>query len=94
MCVCISGDVNGLIYNNGYSFSARDRDVDVHSSVDCAEQRHGAWWYRDCSYVNLNGHYATPGTKSSYGRGWGGVVYYNFKRYQSLKSTTMMFRRK
>ena len=82
----------GLSYNNGSPFSTKDRDRDGYS-VDCAELAHGGWWYDGCSRVNLNGHYATPGTKSSYGNGWGGVIYYDFKQKQSLKSTSMMFRR-
>ena len=91
----ISGDDDeyGLTsYNNGWPFSTKDRDRDG-SSGDCAEVYHGGWWYGRCTGVNLNGHYATPGTRSSYGSGWGGVFYVDFKQRQSLKSTTMMFRR-
>ena len=89
----ITGDYDGLTYTNGYGFSTKDKDVDGYSG-DCAKLYHGGWWYSTCTYVNLNGEYATPGTVSSYDAGGGGVVYYDFKGWQSLKTTTMMFRRK
>ena len=91
----IVGDgLGGLSRNNNSAFSTFDRDVDSYSTTNCAERVHGAWWYRNCTAVNLNGHYATPGTESPYLFGFGGVTYFDFDDTRSLKSTSMKFRRK
>ncbi|PIK36397.1 hypothetical protein BSL78_26770 [Apostichopus japonicus] len=37
-------------------FSTYDRDNDVNAN-NCAETRHGAWWYGYCCHSNLNGNY-------------------------------------
>jgi hypothetical protein len=46
-------------------FSTNDRDLDM-AGVNCAEIRHGAWWYKYWFLVNLNGKYATPGTECEF----------------------------
>ncbi|XP_053387303.1 ficolin-2-like [Mercenaria mercenaria] len=53
---------HGLQYHNGYLFTTFDRDRDSRIGGNCAVDRHGAWWYGECGYVNLNGYYCTPGT--------------------------------
>ncbi|KAH3776361.1 hypothetical protein DPMN_177784 [Dreissena polymorpha] len=82
---------NGLSFHQGYSFSTFDND-DAHS---CSKKNHGAWWYHQCSHVNLNGRYVTPGTVSpgGFSRGEDGIIYDNFIFRESLKETKMMFRR-
>ncbi|CAG2215755.1 unnamed protein product [Mytilus edulis] len=50
-----SGD--SMTYSNGMSFSTKDRDNDLWSP-NCAVNRYGAWWYKDCTFANLNGRYA------------------------------------
>ncbi|XP_062556278.1 angiopoietin-related protein 1-like [Armigeres subalbatus] len=47
---------DGLRYSEGMRFSTPDNDVDE-SKFNCAIQRMGAWWYKDCTYSNLNGLY-------------------------------------
>ncbi|XP_053388744.1 CUB and sushi domain-containing protein 1-like [Mercenaria mercenaria] len=79
----------GLSYNYNLPFSTRDRDL---GGGNCAAKCHGAWWYKTCSYVNLNGRYLTPGTRIINGSVTSGMVYLNFKD-ESLKSSKMMFRR-
>ena len=37
-------------------FSTKDNDNDQYSG-NCAVIRIGAWWYRTCSYSNINGNY-------------------------------------
>ena len=89
----VIGDGEGLSYNSGAAFSTYDRDVDE-TNKNCAVYDHGGWWYKNCAYANLNGEYVTPGTKSSYYNGEGGVTYRAFDGFKSLKSTEMKFRRK
>ena len=90
--MCIAGQ--SFSFNNGFAFSTYDRDVDSSPLYNIAEQKHGAWWYRNNGVENLNGHYVTPGTLSSYYYGSGGVVYGLFDGHLSLKSTEMKFRKK
>jgi len=40
--------------NNMY-FSTFDRDNDAAGGSDCAVAFKGAWWYRSCTWSNLNG---------------------------------------
>ena len=52
-------------FHNGMKFSTYDKDQDANSSVHCAREMHGAWWYNDCKDTstspnyksNLNGAY-------------------------------------
>ncbi|XP_053388216.1 coadhesin-like [Mercenaria mercenaria] len=80
-------DKYGLSYHNGCAFSTYDIDRDRHS-MNCAVHGHGAWWYNDCYYANLNGRYATPGSRDPKG-----IIYHQFKDCYSLKTSKMMFRR-
>ena len=73
-----SGDaVDSLAYHNGMKFSTKDRDNDLCVCM-CAHVNTGAWWYRACSYTNLNGLYAVW----QYGLYWTGTN-------KSLKFTEM-----
>ncbi|XP_035824276.1 angiopoietin-related protein 7 [Aplysia californica] len=60
-----TGNVSdNMAYHNGQLFSTKDRDNDMWSSKNCASVCHGAWWYKGCHYVNLNGLWGnTQGTK-------------------------------
>ena len=73
---------------NNMQFSTYDRDNDVWGS-NCADNRQGAWWYRDCTYSNLNGRYLGQSGNSDTGMWW-----YHWQRsYQSLKKSEMKIRR-
>ena len=92
--VCIIGDDGyGLSFNNGSSFTTRDRDVDARPNDNCGVLDHAGWWYNSCTHANLNGDYVEPGSQSSYRYGEGGVIYRAFDGVKSLKSTEMKFRR-
>ncbi|XP_012940890.1 fibrinogen C domain-containing protein 1 [Aplysia californica] len=57
-----SGNVTGdnMSYHNGAEFSTKDRDNDLWHR-NCASVHHGAWWYRVCRQVNLNGLWGSTG---------------------------------
>jgi len=74
-------------------FSTKDRDNDAMSSgkcSHCARCEEGAWWYKSCSYSNLNGRYLERETSSITG-----VTWQSFRgAFYSLKFVEMKFRRK
>ena len=52
----------------GMMFSTRDRDNDIHGSVNCASDLYrGGWWYRACTALNPNGNYEGDVTPSNTG---------------------------
>uniref|UniRef100_H2Z006 Fibrinogen C-terminal domain-containing protein n=1 Tax=Ciona savignyi TaxID=51511 RepID=H2Z006_CIOSA len=79
---------DSLSQHSGFPFSTKDEDNDS-SSVNCAIQNHGAWWYSKCHYSNLNGIYlmecqATTEQAASW-KGFHGFEY-------SMKFIEMKFR--
>ncbi|WAR30181.1 FIBA-like protein [Mya arenaria] len=74
-------------YHNGMLFSTFDHDHDHWHYSNCAVLEHGAWWYNDCYYANLNGQYDVPGTHNPLG-----MTYDAFMGTVSLKESKMMFR--
>ncbi|KAJ8023888.1 Tenascin-R [Holothuria leucospilota] len=52
-----------LSYHLNYQFSTHERDHDAYSG-NCAVSYHGAWWYNNCYYSNLNGRYDVTGSCS------------------------------
>ena len=81
---------DSLSYSNNRYFSTKDKDNDGYSSKHCAETSLGAWWYYNCAYSNLNGHYyegpSSPAGKGVFWHHWRGQTY-------SLKVTEMKVRR-
>ncbi|XP_071944802.1 techylectin-5B-like [Antedon mediterranea] len=75
-------------FHSGQQFTTYDRDNDKLSNANCAERFNGAWWYKDCSYSNLNGLYTTPGTDDMRS-----IFWLHFHNYNSLKKTVMMIKR-
>ncbi|XP_005095103.1 fibrinogen C domain-containing protein 1-A [Aplysia californica] len=67
-----SGNVrDNMAKHNGQQFSTKDRDNDVWDK-NCASVFHGAWWYKNCHSVNLNGLWAS--TENAKGLGWQSVT--------------------
>ena len=46
-----------MSYHNGFQFTTKDRDNDVHSYENCAKKYSGGWWFKTCDRCNLNGLY-------------------------------------
>ncbi|XP_062584355.1 ficolin-1-like [Saccostrea cucullata] len=80
---------DSLAYHNGMKFSTKFQDNDRYSTVNCAKDRLGAWWYRACTNSNLNGMYGQSGVSGKNYTTW-----YGFKGYEGLKQTQMMIRHK
>ncbi|XP_052072714.1 ryncolin-2-like [Mytilus californianus] len=79
---------DALKLHNNRAFSTKDKDNDSHSSADCADIYKGAWWYGSCHDANLNGLYL--GNK----KGNKGMRWNQWKGEQSMKTTSMMIRRR
>jgi ficolin len=53
-----SGDAgDSMSPHTGFNWTTFDRDNDINVTLNCAEVRHGAWWYRSCGFANLNSEY-------------------------------------
>ena len=77
------------LLKSGLQFSTIDRDNDQKSSMNCAQEYSGAWWYKNCHKANLNGLYLR-GTHTTYANG---VNWKSFRGYYySLKNTEMKVR--
>ena len=76
--------------HNHMAFSTKDRDNDGASTASCATVYPGAWWYGDCLYSNLNGQYYDR--KSSQRDDAKGVVWYDFRQWNTIKFTEMKLR--
>jgi ficolin len=79
--------VDGMGQHNGQVFSTKDRDNDTWNK-NCAEAYKGGWWYTSCYGGNINGLYV--GNKSSKDS----MNWFVWKRFQSMKTASMMIRRK
>ncbi|XP_048739264.2 fibrinogen-like protein A [Ostrea edulis] len=71
-------------FHSGDQFTTWDQDND-RSNRNCAEDLHGAWWYRDCAKSNLNGQYAGSAVSDRKYPFW-----YHWKSTKALKGTEMM----
>ncbi|XP_052084531.1 angiopoietin-related protein 7-like isoform X2 [Mytilus californianus] len=87
-----SGDAgDGLNYHHGLKFSTFDQD-NTQRHTTCAARNKGAWWYKACSHSSLNGEYLKTNGIADQNMG---VNWEKFKGdHYSLKSTSMMLRRK
>jgi len=64
---------------NDMMFSTKGRDNGQWANGNCAEDeaRKGGWWFRSCSYSQLNGVYYNQGTFSGGNRG--GIYWYHYR---------------
>ncbi|XP_062554455.1 angiopoietin-2-like [Armigeres subalbatus] len=76
---------DGLVYSAGANFTTWDSDHDQ-SSENCAVQRYGAWWYKSCTFSNLNGKYQKMPHHQSL------CWYYYNNSDEGLKVSRMMIR--
>ena len=63
-------------------FTTQDVDNDVSPAKNCAQDKHGAWWFYLCNKAHLNGEYLR-GRHNQYYKGilWAHSkgVYYSYK---------------
>ncbi|XP_071836241.1 uncharacterized protein [Apostichopus japonicus] len=79
-------DGYALRYHLNYQFTTKDSDNDAYSN-NCAVTHHGAWWYNNCDYSDLNSNYhADQG--SDYSVEW----YYLPGSYYNIKFSEMKIR--
>ena len=71
-------------------FSTKDRDQDTaRGSYNCARTYTGAFWYKPCQLININGQ-NLKGNNDLYGKG---MIWKTWKcDYYSLKTNQMKFR--
>lgn len=83
---------DSLTLHNGMKFTTSDQDNNpVDGKLNCAIYFKGAWWFEKCYKSHLNGQYYQKGNHLDKK----GVHWHGFPRADySLKSTTMMFRRR
>ncbi|XP_051892780.1 tenascin-like isoform X7 [Pristis pectinata] len=76
---------DSLSYHEGRPFSTRDRDNDV-AVTNCALSYKGAWWYKNCHRVNLNGRYGVENHSQ-------GINWYHWKGHEhSIEFVEMKLR--
>ena len=49
-----TGITDAMAYHNNQAFSTYDRDNDDHSSLNCALNLKGGWWYKSCHHTSPN----------------------------------------
>jgi len=79
---------DSLEYEHQMKFSTKDKDQDLWSK-NCAQEFTGAFWYKDCSQVQINGQYL----KGPNDQPRKGITWYTFRGHEySLKTSQMKFR--
>ncbi|KAK3720500.1 hypothetical protein RRG08_058388 [Elysia crispata] len=79
---------DGFTYSNNMAFTTFDRDNDIHKTVNCAVNEHGAWWYKGCHGANLNGGWGVKTTKgASWNSGSGGWLFLSFTEMKIRRTT-------
>jgi len=80
---------DSLFSHHQMRFSTNDKDQDSSTTVNCAEEYTGAFWYHACLHVNINAQYLN-GDNDQPSKG---MTWYAFKgESYSLKTTQMKFR--
>ncbi|XP_058062372.1 angiopoietin-related protein 6-like [Anopheles bellator] len=81
---------NSLQSSDGMAFTTYDRDNDKLDKGNCAQENHGAWWFRSCGDSNLNGAYRKEYSHDQMGMYWKEFRGLNY----SLKRSRIMIRSK
>lgn len=76
---------NSLSGNNDVIFTTRDVDNDS-SDKNCANMRHGAWWFKNCGVSHLNGEYLRGIQQRYMGIRWKGFKGTNYShKFSEMK---------
>ncbi|XP_072016757.1 fibrinogen-like protein A [Amphiura filiformis] len=89
------GQYNGTAYdslrwNNKFAFSTKDRDNDI-SELNCARLRQSAWWYKYCTFADLNSDYSGEPLSDNTGIIWYPWTHQTRRRF--IEATKMKARR-
>ncbi len=68
-------------------FTTQDVENYPWSGGNCAQDGHGAWWFRTCSYAHLNGEYPR-GHHNQWEKG--SIYWYHFKGSANSYKVTEM----
>ena len=71
--------------NGGIGFTTYDQDHDESTSVNCASNQKGAWWWKTCGHVNLNGYNYGYAKKTADTMSW----YWFGETWECLKTISM-----
>ncbi|XP_074061132.1 angiopoietin-related protein 4 [Macrotis lagotis] len=71
-------------------FSTWDRDHDLRTDLNCAQNLSGGWWFSTCGHTNLNGKYFHSLPRQRHQRKQG-IFWKTWRgRYYPLQATTML----
>ncbi|XP_002737260.3 fibrinogen-like protein A [Saccoglossus kowalevskii] len=83
---------HSMTHDNGMKFSTKDEDNDLGSGCcACDSYGQGAWWYRECTYANLNGPYINY--NGNIVRRHKSIHWHHWHGLYPLKNTTMKVQR-
>ena len=83
---------DAIAYHNNEKFSAKDRDNDEVSTLNCSNKYEWfGWWFKKCYFALLTRmKYDTADLRLKPAPEW----YQIYNEFKSLKNATMMFREK
>ena len=87
------GSRDAFGYHSGQYFSTYDNDNDV-SSGNCGYLDQAGWWYRACSYANLNGRHEMSGLPGIETRIEQRLIWNSYNSHTVYTNSVMMIRSK
>ncbi len=86
--VSLTGDA--FKYQRNKPFTTMDADYDDSSSLNCAVDRKGGFWFQSCGHANLNGLYLNGALSGD--QIYHGIRWHDWKANYSMKRAEMKIR--